>query len=445
MSSHNSGLIASNTLSVPGPPTLDDAYNFISRFFSAAEETHSALEEWRVWHDQDWTDSLIEFFLVLGGYPEQNQRGWFHARFRIIHTLARHGRGPVLDWRAKKCDNAHQAAFRSASDLYRKIKTSLRLGESQRDDLFLASRKALSASLAPPKAPPIGRYSLRMKRFDAPSWIQEQFNIARPLILKILEQGPLPDLEAELFSEYIEALSIQSLASKDSVGQGNASNKSGTAGHPGSIPESIAAKLSAVFPDRGIPMKSAASTSDGPAKEVREPLEAKRPNWDVVVINPHDIAGPIVDALKGLPHNRETGSVGARADTKKKKADKSLANETSDELLTDQEKGSTICMIAGGFVYRKHKENLVGKPWCVLNELVKSKTKRVTAADLLRSQTGIWPIDSLATTENVRDAIEVARAALRKALGAAKVKNPPRDPIPCVDRGPNLAWELTMP
>jgi hypothetical protein len=155
----------------------------------------------------------------------------------------------------------------------------------------------------------------------------------------------------------------------------------------------------------------------------REPLEAKRPNWDSNVINPLEIAEPIVNVLKQLQRN----------------------NETSDELQANQGKGSAICMIAGGFVYRTHKEDLAGKPWGVLNAFVKSTTKRMTATDLLKSQTGIWSEDSVATAENVKDAIEDVRAALRRALGAAKVENGPRDPILCVDRAANLAWELRMP
>jgi hypothetical protein len=106
---------------------------------------------------------------------------------------------------------------------------------------------------------------------------------------------------------------------------------------------------------------------------------------------------------------------------------------------------STICMIPGGFVYRRHKEDLAGKPWGVLNAFVNSATKRLTAADLLKPQSGIWAVDSIATADNVKDAVEDVRAALRKVLSAAKVENSPRDPIPCVDRGPNLAWELRMP
>jgi hypothetical protein len=84
------------------------------------------------------------------------------------------------------------------------------------------------------------------------------------------------------------------------------------AGRSRNIPPSVAAKLTAAAADRGIPMKSAASASEGLAKEAREPLEAKRPNWDVNVINPLEIAEPIVNALKQLQRNNETSEELAR-------------------------------------------------------------------------------------------------------------------------------------
>src|SRR5262249_28131129 len=137
-----------------------------------------------------------------------------------------------------------------------------------------------------------------------------------------------------------------------------------------------------------------------------------------------------------------------KADDPKKASDAEMnVPGENEQSLTDDEEAQTaaIGMIPGGSVDRNRQVNLSGKPRGILSAFVNSRTKRMTAADLLKAQTGIWPVGSVATAENIKDAIQEARSALRKALEAANVENAPRDPLSCVDRGADLAWELKMP
>jgi hypothetical protein len=101
-------------------------------------------------------------------------------------------------------------------------------------------------------------------------------------------------------------------------------------------------------------------------------------------------------------------------------------------------------IIPGGFILQRNGRpvtgNLSGKPWEVLKAFTASRTGRVTAKDLLAT---VWEADTLATAQNVKDAVTGVRKALAKALEAT----PPydeHDPLPCVDRGPDLAWKLDL-
>ncbi len=95
-------------------------------------------------------------------------------------------------------------------------------------------------------------------------------------------------------------------------------------------------------------------------------------------------------------------------------------------------------IIEGGFVYRKKTFNLSGKPLQILQALISAKDFRISAQDL---QQTIWE-DTETGLETVRNAVSDARKALRDAAKSQGVEL--KDPIPCVDRGKNLAWSLDL-
>jgi hypothetical protein len=98
-----------------------------------------------------------------------------------------------------------------------------------------------------------------------------------------------------------------------------------------------------------------------------------------------------------------------------------------------------LTLAPGGFELRGEQGNLSGKAWEVLRAFVRSKLKRVTAASLLSD---VWGSDSDATSVNVIDEVGKARKALQKAM--KKSRKPAANPLPCVDKGRNLAWELRL-
>lgn len=95
----------------------------------------------------------------------------------------------------------------------------------------------------------------------------------------------------------------------------------------------------------------------------------------------------------------------------------------------------------GGFFLHDQKMKLPGKPLGVLKSLFQARHRCRTFRDLRNE---IWGEESLATEQNVKDAIKTLRATLRKAFKKAKGVAPTSDPIPCVSRGQNLAWQLRL-
>jgi DNA-binding winged helix-turn-helix (wHTH) protein len=92
-------------------------------------------------------------------------------------------------------------------------------------------------------------------------------------------------------------------------------------------------------------------------------------------------------------------------------------------------------IIEGGFIYQGKDHKLSGKPLQVLREFLGAKYYRQSAADL---QKAVWK-DAETGLETIKNAVSDVRKALRQAgIGT-------NDPIPCVDRGANLAWRLELP
>jgi hypothetical protein len=99
----------------------------------------------------------------------------------------------------------------------------------------------------------------------------------------------------------------------------------------------------------------------------------------------------------------------------------------------------SILVKPGGFVYRRKEHRLAGKPLAILKEFVATKDRVLTAATL---QNTVWN-DSVIGLDNVRSHIATLRAALRKAL-KVEGRGAKKDPLPCIDRGRDLAWKLDM-
>ena len=95
----------------------------------------------------------------------------------------------------------------------------------------------------------------------------------------------------------------------------------------------------------------------------------------------------------------------------------------------------------GAFVFRGHKEILVGKPLQVLKALWQAQGKTLTLVALQRT---VWA-DSTTGQETVRSAVSAVRQAVRRAFKAINI-NGPDDPLQLVERGQGLtAWHLDLP
>jgi hypothetical protein len=100
-------------------------------------------------------------------------------------------------------------------------------------------------------------------------------------------------------------------------------------------------------------------------------------------------------------------------------------------------------VIPGGFVYRGYLVDLAGKPLQVLREFVDARYHRVAASEL---KTSVWGNEApLVEDRTVKVTVHNVRTSLIVAMHRTKVKRPPKDPIPCVDKLPNLAWRLNLP
>src|SRR5262245_40180590 len=196
-----------STPEAPALPTLAETFNFVSEFLQAAQGTRLGIELWMAWRDDDGRDSLIESFLGLRRLYEQ----WIwripKEQFKRIHTEARHGRGPVPDWRGTPRVNAHEAAARSAVDFCKEIEGAISPTGQHGDQIQVTAREFPQRVKL--DRPPCGRHSLRTKLHESALWLRGVFDRQRHAIRKILDRRPLPDLEVEIYSEWVEAERIQ--------------------------------------------------------------------------------------------------------------------------------------------------------------------------------------------------------------------------------------------
>ncbi|HUT91327.1 MAG TPA: winged helix-turn-helix domain-containing protein [Thermoguttaceae bacterium] len=96
----------------------------------------------------------------------------------------------------------------------------------------------------------------------------------------------------------------------------------------------------------------------------------------------------------------------------------------------------------GGFRLYGVKVPLSGKPLQVLERFVESRDRLVTCKQLHES---VWK-GVVVTDDTVRAAVKDLRRGLRGAMRKARIekRSRPEDPVRCVDRGRNLAWQLDL-
>jgi hypothetical protein len=97
-------------------------------------------------------------------------------------------------------------------------------------------------------------------------------------------------------------------------------------------------------------------------------------------------------------------------------------------------------LIPGGFVHRGQQQDLSGNNWKVLREFIIAPHHRRSCDQLLAT---IWDKESSAEKQAVLDAVCAIRKALRAAMAQGRRKKLV-DPLPCVDKGQNCAWELRV-
>lgn len=120
----------------------------------------------------------------------------------------------------------------------------------------------------------------------------------------------------------------------------------------------------------------------------------------------------------------------------------SLVSPTPDQDRTSNQVpgDSRLRILDGGYVYFGHENQLCGKPLAVLKELLVASDKRCSLEHLLAA---IWPGTPI-QPEVVTRHVSTLRNSLRRAMKKAK-KRSPKDPLPHIDRGSNLAWRLDLP
>jgi DNA-binding response OmpR family regulator len=111
----------------------------------------------------------------------------------------------------------------------------------------------------------------------------------------------------------------------------------------------------------------------------------------------------------------------------------------TEESAQVQPDGIVLAMIPGGFRLHGQEFDLAGYPHSVLKAFVESRFKRLTAGDLIKS---IWP-DGNGNNQTLKVHISTVRAALKDARQKTNCKAT-GDPIPCIDHGEALAWELRL-
>jgi hypothetical protein len=104
----------------------------------------------------------------------------------------------------------------------------------------------------------------------------------------------------------------------------------------------------------------------------------------------------------------------------------------------------TLSLWQGGFCLHGKKHDLSGKPLGVLKSLLVAPGHARTASDLLKDAWYSSDKHSPSTDQNVKDAVKTLRAELRAAYSQAKGVELKEDPVRCVGKGPDLAWELRL-
>jgi hypothetical protein len=98
-------------------------------------------------------------------------------------------------------------------------------------------------------------------------------------------------------------------------------------------------------------------------------------------------------------------------------------------------------LVPGGFRLYDLVRDLPGKPRGVLRSLLGARYHRRTFGDL---RDEVWDQDSPAAEQNVKDAVKSLRNALREAYEEARGAALAEDPVPCIGKGRDLAWELRL-
>jgi hypothetical protein len=139
-------------------------------------------------------------------------------------------------------------------------------------------------------------------------------------------------------------------------------------------------------------------------------------------------------------HFPEDVSLLLPTDLRKKFADMLKGNDHH-AVQPTKEGGNPIQKLPGGFMLYGVKRNLPPKPLGVLNCLIDSRHNRSPFPYLSEK---VWGVNSGASEQNVKDAVKTLRKMLREAYEKAKGIELKEDPIPCVGKGTDLAWELRL-
>jgi hypothetical protein len=180
------------------------------------------------------------------------------------------------------------------------------------------------------------------------------------------------------------------------------------------------------------------TTNTDPAQAIVElgRLAAKDPDFAVSVAR--WLRRGIRQVLEGYWHDGPAiwPPAGPREDASAETAELTPA-PSSAESGTDER----IKLIPGGFLLHGVTKHLAAKPLGVLRSLLSGRHHARTFSDL---RDEVWGQDSVATHQNVKDAVKVLRKELcntyKKATGTPLAE----DPVPCVGKGSDLAWELKL-
>ncbi len=121
-------------------------------------------------------------------------------------------------------------------------------------------------------------------------------------------------------------------------------------------------------------------------------------------------------------------------------ARRAVADAAPPSLLAD---GNRLEITPGGIKYGEAAVDLSGKPLACIRELLDAQDHRL---DWRKLQDRVWGQDTYTERGTIKNTIADARDALRKlARCAGKRIGKDFNPLPCVDRGKDLAWKLNFP